>query len=149
MRGKAFVDTNIWVYLFVTDNPNADGVKSEAARSLLEARVAAGVELVVSVQVLNEFASVLNRKFRFSAADIRERIEHIVTVSNVVPLDTRHTMAALDLVEKHGVSWFDALILATALDCNCATLYSEDLQHGWFADQRMRIVNPFVATATK
>lgn len=149
MHDRAFVDTNIWVYLFVTGGSNVDSAKSEAVRSMLESSVATGVELVASVQVLNEFASVLSRKFRFSATDIRERIEHIVSVTHVVPLDTHHTMAALDLVEKHGVSWFDALILATALDCNCATVYSEDLQNGWLIDQRMRVVNPFAAAAAK
>ena len=63
MPDKAFVDTNVWVYLFVTENPAADTIKSQTARATLETASAAGVELVVSVQVLNEFANVLRKKF--------------------------------------------------------------------------------------
>jgi predicted nucleic acid-binding protein len=35
------------------------------------------------------------------------------------------------------------LIIAAALEAGCATLYSEDLQHGQVIDQRLTIINPF------
>jgi predicted nucleic acid-binding protein len=145
MPDKAFVDTNVWVYLFVTENPAADTVKSHTARATLETASAAGMELVVSVQVLNEFANVLRRKFQFSPAEIRARIEHILDVTEAISLTTNHTLAALDLMEKYRLSWFDALILATALDNNCTIIYSEDLQDGLLLEQRMRVINPFSA----
>ena len=103
------------------------------------------MELVVSVQVLNEFANVLRRKFQFSPAEIRARIEHILDVTEAISLTTNHTLAALDLMEKYRLSWFDALILATALDNNCTIIYSEDLQDGLLLEQRMRVINPFLA----
>jgi predicted nucleic acid-binding protein len=101
------------------------------------------MELVVSVHVLNEFASVLRKKFQFSPAEIRARIEHILDVTEAISLTTNHTLAALDLMEKYRLSWFDALILATALDNNCTIIYSEDLQDGLLLEQRMRVINPF------
>ena len=83
--------------------------------------------LVVSVQVLNEFANVLRKKFQFSLAEIRARIEYILDATEAISLTTNHTLAALDLMDKYRLSWFDALILATALDSNCTIIYSEDL----------------------
>lgn len=103
------------------------------------------MELVVSVQVLNEFANVLLKKFQFSPVEIRVRIEHILNVTEAIPLTTNHTLAALDLMEKYHLSWFDAVILATALDSNCTMIYSEDLQDGLLLEQRMRVINPFSA----
>lgn len=127
MPDKAFVDTNVWIYLFVTENPAADNVKSQTARTTLSTASAAGTELVVSVQVLNEFANVLRKKFQFSLAEIRARIEYILDATEAISLTTNHTLAALDLMDKYRLSWFDALILATALDSNCTIIYSEDL----------------------
>lgn len=145
MPDKAFVDTNVWVYLFVSENPATDSVKNQTARATLETASASGMELVVSVQVLNEFANVLLKKFQFSPVEIRVRIEHILNVTEAIPLTTDHTLAALDLMEKYRLSWFDALILATALDSNCTMIYSEDLQDGLLLEQRMRVINPFSA----
>lgn len=145
MPDKAFVDTNVWVYLFVTENPAVDTVRSQTARTILETASAAEMELVVSVQVLNEFANVLRKKFQFSPAEIRTRIEHILGVTEAISLTTNHTLAALDLMEKYRLSWFDALILAAALDSGCTMIYSEDLQDGLFVEKRMRVLNPFLA----
>jgi predicted nucleic acid-binding protein len=39
------------------------------------------------------------------------------------------------------------MIAASALDAYCDTLFSEDMQHGMVIDDRLRIVNPFRATA--
>lgn len=97
------------------------------------------------MQVLNEFANVLRKKFQFSPAEIRARIEHILDVTEAISLTTNHTLAALDLMEKYRLSWFDALILATALDSNYTIIYSEDLQDGLLLEQRMRVINPFSA----
>lgn len=62
------------------------------------------MEFVVSVQVLNEFANVLRKKFQFSPAEIRARIEHILDVTEVVLLATNQMLAALDLMEKCRLS---------------------------------------------
>ena len=50
---------------------------------------------------------------------------------------------ALRLAERYGYSISDSLILASALEAGCETLWSEDMQHGLKIDGRLRIANPF------
>ena len=52
---------------------------------------------------------------------------------------------ALDIAARYGFSWYDSLIVATALEAGCDTLYTEDLQHGQVIDNRLTVTNPFVA----
>lgn len=51
---------------------------------------------------------------------------------------------ATRLAQRYSLSWFDALIVAAALECGCDTLYSEDLRTGQLFDGTLRVVNPFV-----
>jgi predicted nucleic acid-binding protein len=50
---------------------------------------------------------------------------------------------ALDVKDRYKFHFYDALIVAAALDAGCERLYSEDLNHGQ-AIERLRIENPFV-----
>ena len=50
---------------------------------------------------------------------------------------------ALRLSDRYGLSWYDALIVAAAIEGQCSLLYSEDLQHGQrFGD--LQVENPFL-----
>ena len=50
--------------------------------------------------------------------------------------------AALRVKDQHRLSWYDALIVAAAMEGGCSILYSEDLQHGQqFGD--LKVENPF------
>jgi predicted nucleic acid-binding protein len=51
---------------------------------------------------------------------------------------------ALDIASRYGFSWFDSLIVATALDAGCDTLYTEDLQHGQMIEGKLTVTNPFI-----
>jgi predicted nucleic acid-binding protein len=132
---KAFFDTNILVY-----TATSAAKKQQAAECL-------GRGGVASVQVLNEFVHVARRKLRHDWPQIelalglfRESLEDVVPVT----LDT-HTGAIL-LAREHGLSFYDALIVAAAIDAGCDTLYSEDMQHGR-AIGGLAIVNPFFESA--
>ncbi len=49
------------------------------------------------------------------------------------------------MAQRHNFSTHDAMILAAALEAGCATLWSEDMQHGMGVDGRLTIRNPFLA----
>jgi predicted nucleic acid-binding protein len=133
VAAKAFLDTNVLLYLLAAD---AD----KAGRA--EALVAAGG--VISVQVLNEFASVASRKLGVSIPEIRECLEPIARICSIEPL-TRETHArGLEVAARYGLSVFDSMIVAAALLAGCDTLYSEDLQHRQRVDG-LQIRNPFIA----
>ena len=116
---KAFIDTNVLIYAHALDE------KSELAR---EAILAGGV---ISVQVLNEFASVLRRKFRLEWAEIADALADVRTALGPVrPIDVEIHIRALALSRSYGFNFYDALIVASALAAGCDALLTEDLQAG-------------------
>ena len=117
------------------------GAKSETARQVVQVVLAGGV---ISVQVLDEFAAVLRRKFRLEWAVIADALADVRTALGPVrPIDVETHLHAVALARSHGFSFYDALIVASALDAGCDTLLTEDLQAGRRVDG-LSIVNPFV-----
>jgi predicted nucleic acid-binding protein len=128
-----FFDTNILLYLLSGDNEKAASV---------EAIVSKGG--IISVQVLNEFASVASRKLGMTYAEIREYLVTIRAICDVRPLTVETHLLGLDIAERYGFSFYDSLIVSAALLSDCTTLYSEDVQHGQKIENRMVIANPFL-----
>jgi len=127
-----FIDTNVLLYLL-----SADETKANRAEKIL----AAGG--IVSVQVMNEFASVAFRKLHMSINDIREVLFTVRTQCKVVSL-TEHTHdKGIHVMEMYKFSIYDAMIVASALLSNCKTLMTEDMQHGQKIDGVLKIQNPF------
>jgi predicted nucleic acid-binding protein len=129
---SAFLDTNILVYAQQT------GRKAEISQNLIDAGG------TISAQVLNELASVLHRKQGRSFGDIAAVLDDIDNALDPAqPLTAQTCRSALALAGEHGLSFYDALIVASAIEAGCDTLYSEDMQHGR-AIGRLTIRNPFV-----
>ena len=129
-----FFDTNVLLYLLAAATAKAD---------IAEALIAKGG--VVSVQVLNEFVSVASRNLGMSMGEIREVLEPIKTICTVVPLTVDTHERALDVAQRYRLSFYDSMIVASALDAGCKKLYSEDFQHGQVFNKWLKVVNPFVA----
>ena len=129
---EAFFDTNILLYLLSGDTGKAD----RAEKLLSEGGV-------VSVQVLNEFASVVLRKLRLALPEIRELLGTVRAVCAVKPVDVETHDLGLDLAERHKLPLYDAMIISAALRSDCAVVYSEDMQHGQLFGQ-LTIRNPFL-----
>lgn len=134
MSDKAFFDTNVLVYVVA---------QKDERTAKAESLVASGG--VVSVQVLNELASVSHRKLRMSWEDIGDALDAIrVLCPSPVPLTTDTHDAGLRIASKYGFSFYDALIAAAALEAECTTLYSEDFQDGQMIEGRLTVRNPFL-----
>lgn len=132
--GETFFDTHVVLYLL-----SADAAKADRAEDLL----AHGG--TISVQVLNEFVAVASRKLRMPLTEVREILDQIRAVCAVEPMTIETHERALNIAERHGLSIYDALIVAAALLAGCTTLFSEDMQHGQVIDQQLTIRNPFEA----
>ncbi len=132
-----FLDTNVLVYV-----ASADAAKAEQA----EALIARGG--VISVQVLNELANVARRKMRLSWAETRAFLEPLHALFDVRPPTTETHASALELAERFGLSIYDSLIVAGALEAECHVLWSEDLQHGMRFGS-LRVANPFRRAAER
>lgn len=57
--------------------------------------------------------------------------------------DITTQIKALRLKNKYNFQYYDALIVATALENGCTILYSEDMQHNQTIENTLTIVNPF------
>lgn len=130
-EADSFFDTNILLYLL-----SEDAAKADRAELLL----ASGG--VVSVQVINEFASVASHKLAMTIPEIREVLSTIRTVCVVKPLDIETHELSLDMAARFRFTIYDSLIVAAAVRAGCAVLYTEDLQHGQLIDL-LTTRNPF------
>jgi predicted nucleic acid-binding protein len=81
-----------------------------------------------------------------SWADTHAFLSMLRDLLTVHPLTLETHETGLDLAERYGLSTFDAMIAASALQAGCDTLWSEDMQHGMKLGKDLRIVNPFRAT---
>ena len=128
---NSFFDTNIVVYA------QERGEKGNIARALL----AEGGYL--SVQVLNEFASVSSRKQGRTWPEIEDAVSDILAlVKPPLSITIDLNRQARRLASEIGFSFYDALIVAAAIKAGCQTLYSEDMQHGRTVGS-VTITNPF------
>ena len=133
MKGTGrFIDTNVLLYLLSSDDAKADRA---------EETLAGGG--VLSVQVLNEFASVASRKLKMSTAEIREALATIRVLCKIVPINEDTHDLGLQIAKRYGMSIYDSMVLASALLAGCKAVLSEDLQDGQIIEGRLEIQNPF------
>jgi predicted nucleic acid-binding protein len=130
----SFFDTNVLIYL-----ASGDPARADRAEKLLAEGGA------ISVQVLNEIANVARRKMHMSWPEARSFLSIIRGLLSVHSVTTEVHEDGLTLAERYNLSVYDAMIAASALEANCDTLWSEDMQHGMVIDGRLRIINPFRA----
>jgi predicted nucleic acid-binding protein len=129
---ERFLDTNVLLYLLSGDHARADCAEKELS--------AGGV---VSIQVLNEFASVASRKLKMSIAEIREVLAAIRAGCTIVPISEETHDLGLQVAERYGLSVYDAMIIAAALLASCKTVISEDMQDGQTFEGQLTVLNPF------
>jgi predicted nucleic acid-binding protein len=87
---------------------------------------------------------VASKRFALPVSEIRKLIASLETMCRVEIISLATIHYALDILERYNFSWYDSLIVATALEADCEILYSEDMQNGQVIERRLRIVNPFV-----
>jgi predicted nucleic acid-binding protein len=134
MIAKAFFDTNVLIYAVAAEDP-----RSTQAERLLSSGG------VLSVQTLNEFASVARRKILMSWSEVREALDAFrIFCPSPLPVTIEMHEKALNIAEKHGYNIYDALVVSAALEAGCSILYSEDLHDGQTIDGQLTIRNPFV-----
>lgn len=128
----SFFDTNVLLYA-----ASGDRVKADQAEKII------GGGGTISVQVLNELASVARRKMQMSWRDTHRFLSTLRELLTVHPITIEVHESGLALAERYNLSLYDAMIVASALHAGCDTLWSEDMQHGMAIDERLRIADPF------
>ena len=98
----------------------------------------------LSTQVIAEVSTNLLRKGIASESEIAELVDDFYREHTVVPIDQQTFRDGSALRIRYSFSFWDSLIVATALQSGAETLYSEDMQHGFVVDGRLRIINPLL-----
>lgn len=132
MREASFFDTNVLVYFALPGSIHADRA---------DALIAEGG--TISVQVLNELASVARNKMRMSWAETSEALHLVRSLVQVEPITLEIHTLGVSLAGRYGWHIYDAMIVAAALGAGCTTLWTEDMQHGQHIADRLTIRNPF------
>lgn len=117
-------------------------MSSDASKAdWVEAALACGA--TISVQVLDEFASIALRKFGMSVGEVQKALASITRACTVMPLTMTIHQRGLQVVERYDFSVYDSLIAAAALQSGCTTLYTADLQNGQRIEKTIVVRNPF------
>lgn len=138
MTAKFFIDTNVLVY--AASKAHEDQSKRQAARALLTRP-----DISFSAQVLQEFYSVAVNKQRLGMThDEAVAVLQSLAAFPVCPISRELVMEAVELRQRHQISYWDAAIVAAARQMGCNAIYSEDLNAGQDYDA-VTVLNPFAA----
>ncbi|KHD07488.1 hypothetical protein PN36_00720 [Candidatus Thiomargarita nelsonii] len=129
-----FMDTNVVIYSL--SNIVA---KKKRAIELLSTKKA-----VISTQIISESVNVMSRKLKYDYSQIRRLTDKFVEKTTLHPITHDTIRMAFSIAEKYGYAYYDSQVIASALEHDCAILYSEDFQHEQLIENRLKIVNPFV-----
>ncbi|MCX8070170.1 MAG: PIN domain-containing protein [Thermodesulfovibrionales bacterium] len=137
MNDRIFIDTNILVYASIEDKIHAD--KRKKAINLIQNEEH---EIVISTQVVNEYYVIL-LKNAIKDEQIQERILEVVENAVLVNITFKTIQFAWEIRDKYKYSYWDSLIISSALENNCSVLFTEDMQDGQVIEGTLKIVNPF------
>lgn len=135
MSDKYFVDSNIWLYAFMESRSE----KRMQALLLLD-----GAEIVLSTQIINEVCANLLRKADYTEPEVRQTIGNFQARYPILNVTADIIRQASVLRETYSFSYWDSVVVATAIEAGCSILYSEDMQNGQQVGN-LKITNPFAA----
>ena len=135
-KRKIFLDSNVVIYAYC--NNKAD--KQKKAKQLFAEKA-----VVISTQVLQETANTLYKKFNVDFNTVRLLLNECVRNATAFHVNTHETiLKACIIAEVYQFSFYDSLIISSALEADCHILYSEDMQHNQVIEKKLKIINPFL-----
>jgi predicted nucleic acid-binding protein len=102
---------------------------------------------IISAQVLNEYCNTTRRKYPLMFDRVEETLRELSELVEIRDLTQSISQHAVRLTRRYGYSFYDCLIVASALAAECTVLVSEDMQDGMVIDERLRIANPFIPSS--
>jgi len=138
MNVRAFFDTNIMIYLYADNEQEKQMISKKIINN--------AAECVISTQILNEMNNVMIKKWKMPPETVKKVQEDIRRISELVYIDENTIDNAIDLNARHGFSYYDCLMLASALESGCEIIYTEDMSNGQIIGNTLKIVNPFKQT---
>jgi predicted nucleic acid-binding protein len=134
MSGRAFVDTNVFIYLYSEDEAKKQEIAQKAINKY---------ECIISTQVLNEFSNICIKKLCKKPEEVELAIDEIKKQCNILILRTEDIKHALNIHKNFGYNYYDCLMIVSALNSDCDYLLTEDLANGQIIGNKLTIVNIF------
>ena len=132
MKDKVFIDSNIFLYSF----DKRDEIKQNIAKNIVLKNY------VISIQVINEVSNNLLKKFKMNNIQVKLFVKSCYNRYIVVNFSEDIFIIASELRDKYNLSYYDSLIVSTAINSECNILFSEDMQHNQIIEN-LKIINPF------
>jgi predicted nucleic acid-binding protein len=139
-----FVDSNIWLYRFILNPSDPSAIQKQQIATSITSQE----NILVSTQVINEVCANLIRKASFDNSQIQNLIEEFAEGCEILPVSIETLQYAAKLRDRYLLSFWDSLIVASAVLGEASILYSEDMQSGLIIDNTLQIVNPFLEGKT-
>ncbi len=142
MKDKIFIDTNVFVYAYLKNPKKRDDYEKHLkAKELLKSFTTDNI-VFISTQVCNEYYSAL-LKNKVANSDIQSSLYSLIQMVNVASISKDTVLQSFEIKNRYSFSYWDSLILSSALENKCNIIYSEDMQDGQLINGTLRIVNPF------
>lgn len=132
-KDSIFLDSNIFLYAFSTKDLEKQKIASILVNNLAN----------ISTQVVNEVSNNMLKKFGFTNQAIESFVENCYEKYMVINFTKEMFVKACHLREKYNLSYYDSLIVSSALLSHTHILYSEDMQDGLVIMNTLIIKNPF------
>jgi len=130
-----FIDTNILVYAYSETEPE----KKQIAVQLLTDRL-----ICMSTQVVNEFIWIMSSKYRVDMKLLSDVAKNLFLLYRIDIVDDSTIATAIEMSMRYRLSYWDSLIVSSAMKLSCPILYSEDFQHKQIIEKSITVTNPFL-----
>ncbi len=130
------VDTNILVYVIDRDA----GVKHDLSTEIL--RRSTGQDCWLTLQSVSEFYSAVTRRMIMDRSAAAAQVEDWLTLFPVLGPSSTAIRAAMAHASADRASYWDGLLVETALEGGCAVVVTEDMHDGAMLGSA-RICHPF------
>jgi predicted nucleic acid-binding protein len=137
MRDRIFIDTNVWVYLFLQD----DDEKYKTVERFLSDNNRKAI-FFITYQIINEVSNTMLR-YKYSENQIREYIGFLYRICTIQNFNKEIILNASSIRERYSFSFWDSILIGSALFAECNMLVSEDMQNGLTVDKSLLIRNIF------
>jgi predicted nucleic acid-binding protein len=124
MIDRIFIDSNVWLYFFLKDEKEKYRI---AEKYFLEN--AGGSVFIITYQVINEVTNQLIKN-NHDENTIVENIEYMYKISTIQDFSKEIILSASELRQRYSLSFWDSIIVTSAIKSNCNILASEDMQDG-------------------
>ena len=140
MSVKCFVDSNILVYSRDASEPEKQAKARQWLTQLWQRETGR-----ISAQVMNEYYVTVTQKLKPGLSREQARSDlRALAVWQPLEITTSLIESAWEVQDQYGYSWWDSLVIASALFLDCSYLLSEDMQHEQSVGT-LKIINPFLA----